>query len=137
MDPAKILKHIEVTGEALSLFAKAAEDACGREALALQNVPKIASALKEAGLIDAEDVTLARQQLSDHATALDVLGNVLDQYKQAAAAATEKSASFSLGRGEESSSYTPKTSNYVGRREGSYEPVQESDLALLRLIGKA
>ena len=129
----KVLSYIETSGEALGVAIKLAES----QELAKEKVTGLISSLKTAGLIEDHQEKEASAQLVDPNQALDILSNVIDHYQGQLKESNAKTASLSIGEGDQDSSpvaQTSKHANFAGYRRGSDDAPAQSDEALLRLI---
>lgn len=126
----KVLSYADVTGRALHLAGSIAESHIKKEAAAKARVERAVDVLKRAGLIEDYQDKEAADQLSNHASALDVLVNVVDELQRA------KTASADIGRGvadPRQPAPAPQRALYLGKRSSEVRP---SDECLLRLLNR-
>ena len=133
----KTLEFAEATGEALDSATKLAHQLEQQKQAADQRAPALAKALKEAGFIGPDDEKRAEELLHDPVQTLSILGNVLGRMQTEKAAAAQARSPDRLGQAvaPAAKKVASTESPFVGRRAGEGE-VRESDLAMLRLIGK-
>lgn len=142
------LDYVEASGQALGaslvLATKIAEEGVKIASV----VPQRADLLIQAGLITPQEKQAAVEQLSDHAGALDVVGNLITILAETKQAYEQKLAAAGNGEGAPDPAATQTLGQvkradagddvmqggYVGRRAGVGEK-RASDLALMRGLG--
>lgn len=131
------VKYAEVSGQALKA-ATALADKYERELRAAeQHIPQIVDQLKQAGLIPAGEVKAAAEELGSHSTALQILGNVIEELQGKRADQRAKEASL-LGGPASDDTEQPrhdKYANFPGRIRGEADGPAESDKVFFQRLG--
>lgn len=137
-DATSVIDYVQSSSQALAVADRLLEKQSEEKKAAAEASAKVVPLLKELGLIAPEEVKQAEETLANHGQAVNVLHNVLTEFKRAVKEAKAKQSSLDLGDGvaNPEAKQTKKTANWAGRRTGYDDPPRESDKKLLALIGK-